>query len=90
MNGDFVKNDFENIFLANEGQTFNIIRNGTVIGSELGILSGNVIQMRAESEVCVDDVLQSKVAGSSYVVKAVGFETVGDVRTCKEIQVSLS
>ena len=90
MNGNFVKNDFENIFLVNEGQTFNIFRDGKAIGTELGILSGNVIQMRAESDVCVDDVLQSKVADSSYVVKAVGFETVGDVRTCKEIQVSSS
>ncbi len=90
MNGTFVKNDFENIFLANEGQAFAIVRAGMTIGSEKGILAGNVIQMRAESDVREDDTLLSKTAGTAYTVRKITYETVGDVRTCKEVHVSSS
>ena len=90
MNGKIIKDDFENIFLANEGQTFSIIRNGIVAGTEKGILNGNLIQMRAEADIRVDDILRSNVSGASYKVKQTTFETVDDVRTCREIHFSKS
>lgn len=88
MDANSVKSDFENIFLANEGESFTILREGNVISTELGIVNGKLIQMRVASPVLSGDILRSDVSCKSFKVVKITFETIGSIRTCMEVHCS--
>ena len=85
MNGEFIKADFENVFLAAEGEPFTLEHTGEPLQ---GILTGNKIQCRAESSIKVDDVLISALRAKSYRVLSTDYEVVGGVRTCLNLLVA--
>lgn len=88
MNGPMVKSEFENVFLAEEGQDFTIIRNGADAGIVRGIVNLGLIQCKAESDIRIGDLLRSQMKNITYAVGKVTYETVDSVRTCLEAHVS--
>ena len=88
MNGSMAKSDFENIFLAEEGQDFTILRNGADAGVVRGIVNRGLVQCKAESDIRIGDVLRLQTQNVSYTVSNVTYETVGSVRTCLEAHIS--
>ena len=88
MNGQMVKDDFENVFLEEEGCDFELVRDNAVVGIVRGLLDDTAIQCKAESDVRVGDALHSKLHNQSFLVEKVSFEIVGNVRTCLIAQVS--
>ena len=88
MNGQMVKDDFERIFLEEEGCDFKQIRDSAVVGIVRGLLDGANIQCKADADVRVGDELRSDLSRQSFIVENVSFEVVGNVRTCLVAQVS--
>lgn len=88
MDGQMVKDDFENFFLEEEGSDFEHIRNGSVVGIVRGILNGQSFQCKAESDIRIGDTLKSHLHGKSFLMKKIEFEVVGDVRTALTAHVS--
>lgn len=88
MLGQMAKDDFENVFLAEEGQDYARIRNGSLVGAVRGLASRGMIQCKAEADVRVGDVLRSDLQNRSFLVEDVSFEVVGSIRTCLEAHVS--
>ena len=88
MNGQMVKDDFEHIFLEEEGCDFEHIRNGSVLGIVRGLLNGQSVQCKAESDIRPGDELKSDIHGQSFLVENVSFEVVGGIRTALVVQVS--
>ena len=81
LDGNMVKNDFENVFLAYEGVDFTLSRDGSVVGPVRGLLQKRIIQFKSDADVRAGDSLCSDLQGSTFFVDKIGYELVGGIRT---------
>lgn len=88
MSGNFVKADFENVFLAAEGEELIHQRDGNDLGTIRAIVLGKQIQCKADENVQANDILVSALRRTSYHVGSVDYEVVGGVATCLNLSVT--
>ena len=81
MNGIDIKNDFDSIFLAEAGETFDHVRNDTKLGSLRGIREARFIQCSSDEDIEVGDMLVSAVSGEYFHVTKISYEIVGNTKT---------
>jgi hypothetical protein len=88
MNGNFVKADFENVFLAEEGEELVHQRGDSDLGTIRAIVLGNQVQCKADEDVQANDILVSALRGVSFHVDSTDYEVVGGVATCLNLSVT--
>lgn len=81
MNGNDIKNDFDSIFLAEFGETFDHVRNNAKLGSLRGIRETRFIQCSSNEDIQVGDMLVSAVSGEYFHITKISYEIVGDTKT---------
>lgn len=84
MNGNFVKADFENVFLAEEGEELVHQRGDSDLGTIRAIVLGNQVQCKADEDVQAVSALR----GVSFHVDSTDYEVVGGVATCLNLSVT--
>lgn len=81
MNGIDIKNDFDSIFLAEAGETFDHVRNDTKLGSLLGIREARFIQCSSDEDIQVGDMLVSAASGEYFHITKISYEIIDDIKT---------
>lgn len=80
---EVMRQDFKNVFMAEAGEAFDVVRNGQVSHTVDALPEGNkVLKLYLDADVVVGDVLKGQLSNKKFTIKSIEFEVVERERIC--------